>query len=68
MAMTAKAWMELYGTAQAPGPDATGWKGFSHPTRKQWAGLRAAYNAWAAKAEEDRFSQSRGRSHSYSGF
>ncbi len=44
-AITAKAWMELYGTPDAPGPELTGWKGFSHPTRKQWAGLRTAYNA-----------------------
>lgn len=35
--VTKKAWMEMYGT---PGStEGTGWKGFSHPTRKEWAEL-----------------------------
>jgi hypothetical protein len=41
--MTKKEWMELYGTPDAPSPDETGWGGFSHPTRKQWASLHAEY-------------------------
>lgn len=44
-ALSAGAWMELYGTPDAPKPSETGWTGFSHPTRKQWAQLRKGYNA-----------------------